>query len=384
MIFNQKAWAELRRVWFKKATPGRLFVSLWVAVLFMSARLVTAFGRTLDNVFFPKYREQKIEKPIFVFANPRSGTTLMHRLLSMDTERFAGVPLYQTVFSAVMAHKFFAWLIGLADTKLGLLLRPIYNFVNAPLQRRWKGVHEMSLAKPEEDEAVFLLCLQSPTAGLLFPFMDDLQNQTWLDRQTSEERAPFMKYYADTIRRILYSAGGNKRFLNKNVFFSTRIKAMRETFPDTIFVYMIRNPYDSLPSMLNMFYRSWIAHSPKIAPTSDEAQQLVQLGYEYYRYALNARRSLPEDQFITVRYEDLVACPKKTIEQLYARLDMEISPEFNAKLEEALASHREYESTHVYSLEQFGLTKEGVYQELQEVFDEFGYGQRDSFLAAAE
>ena len=384
MIFNKQAWGEIRKVVFKKPSPGRLFATLWIAAVVVVIRPIVAFTRTLDNIFYPRYRDQKVEKPIFVFANPRSGTTLMHRLLSLDTSRFATVPLYQTVFSAVTTSKIFDWLSSLVDTSAGIVLRPIYNFWNGPFQRRWKDVHEMSLSKPEEDEAVFVLSLQSPTAGLLFPFMNDLQSQTWLDRQSPQERAPFMAYYKDTIRRVLYAAGGEKRFLNKNVFFSARIKSMYETFPDANFVYMIRNPYDCLPSMLNMFYLAWISHSPKVEPTSDEVKQLVHLAFDYYRHALKARRMLPADQFITIRYEDLIACPKNTIETLYAQLGMEVGDEFAQELQKAADAQRQFESNHKYSLEQFGLTKEYVHSELKEVFEEFGYDQRGSFLEAAE
>jgi len=37
------------------------------------------------------------------------------------------------------------------------------------------------------------------------------------------------------------------------------------------------------------------------------------------------------------------------------------------------SQQRNYQSEHGYSLEQFGLTKERVYQELPELFERFGY-----------
>jgi len=41
--------------------------------------------------------QQKIEAPVFIFGNARSGTTLLHSLMSLDEERFASMKLYQSI-----------------------------------------------------------------------------------------------------------------------------------------------------------------------------------------------------------------------------------------------------------------------------------------------
>ncbi|MDH3843584.1 MAG: sulfotransferase, partial [Myxococcales bacterium] len=173
-------------------------------------------------------------------------------------------------------------------------------------------------------------------------------------------------------KRHVYEAGG-KRFLNKNVFFAPSVRSMYERFPDAAFVYLIRNPIDGLPSFLNMFYQAWKAHSPSIRPDGEEIEALKQLGYDYYRYALERRREIPKDQFIVIRYEDLVQDPKSTILGLYGRLGMPVSERFEAKLDEAVKVHRDWESSRDFELDFFGVTPEEVYSELRDVFEEFGY-----------
>jgi len=170
------------------------------------------------------------------------------------------------------------------------------------------------------------------------------------------------------------------------VFFSTRVRAVHEKFPDAAFVYLVRNPHDSLPSFLNMFYQAWKAHSPSIRPDGEEIQALKRLGYDYYRYALECRKEIPEDQFIVIRYEDLIRDPKKAILGLYGRLGMPVSEAFEAKLDEAVAAHREYESPRDFELDFFGISREEVSQELRDVFEEFGYDTPNQahYLEAAE
>ncbi len=384
MYINKRGLREIGNVLFKKPTIGRLITTAWVAPIFIGLRQTASAFRNLDEVFYPEYRDQKVERPVFVFANPRSGTTLTHRLISMDDEVFTTVKLYQTIFPAVTATKTFKRLIEFAQTSVGSVLNNAYEFFNAPLESRWQEVHHISLDQAEEDVCTLLWSLESPTAGLLFPFMDELPSQTWIDRQPDEDRRAYMDSYENTIKRHLFEAGG-KRFLNKNVFFSTRVRSVHEKFPDAAFVYLVRDPRESLPSFLNMFYQAWKAHSPSIRPDGEEIQALKRLGYEYYRYALECRKEIPKDQFIVIRYEDLIRDPKKAILGLYGRLDMPVSEAFEAKLDEAMAAHQEYESPRDFGLEFFGITEEEVSAELGEVFEEFGYNTpTHQYLEAAE
>ncbi len=372
MYVNKDGLREIRKVLFKQPTVGRLVTTAWIGALYTAIRQVTVGFRALDEVLYPEYRKQKIDRPVFVFANPRSGTTLAHRLISMDDEVFTTVKLYQTIFPSVTATRTFQRLIEVAQTRVGNVLNGVYDFFNNPLETRWTEVHHLSLDQPEEDVCTLLWSLQSPATGLLFPFMDELQSQTWLDRQNPDQRAAFMDSYENTLKRHVYQAGG-KRFLNKNVFFAPSVRSMYERFPDAAFVYLIRNPIDSLPSFLNMFYQAWKAHSPGIRPDGEEIQALKQLGYEYYRYALECRREIPKDQFIVVRYEDLVRDPKSTILGLYGRLGMPVSEAFEARLDDAIKGHRDWESSRAVELDFFGVTEEEVRSELRDVFEEFGY-----------
>jgi hypothetical protein len=385
MYINKRGIREIGNVLFKKPTLGRLVTTAWIAPIYLGLRQTASLFRTLDEVLYPEYREQPVERPVFVFANPRSGTTLAHRLISMDDEVFTTVKLYQTIFPSVTATRTFKRLVELSETPMGSVLRRAYEFFNAPLESRWDGVHHISLDQAEEDVCTLLWNLTSPTTGLLFPFMDDLPSQTWIDRQAPDEREAFLDSYENTIKRHVYEAGG-KRFLNKNVFFATRVRSVHERFPDAAFVYLVRDPNECLPSFLNMFYRAWTAHSPSIRPDGEEIQALKRLGYEYYRYALECRRDIPEDQFITIRYEDLVENPKKTILGLYGRLGMPVSEAFEAKLDEAMAAQREYESPRTVDLEFFGISREEVSAELREVFEAFGYDapEEATYLEAAE
>ena len=382
MYLNAEGVREIRKVLFKRPTQGRLLTTAWALPICAVLRQSAVGLQLLDELLHPAYRKQPIERPVFVFANPRSGTTLAHRLISVDDDAFTTVRLYQTILPSVTATRAFQALARFTEKRSGGALQRIYDFLNGPLERRWNGVHHLSLSQPEEDVCTQLWNLQTPAAGLLFPFMDDLRSQTWLDFQSPRRRAAFMDAYENTLKRHVYEAGG-KRFLNKNVFFAPFVQSMYERFPDAAFVYLIRDPIESLPSFLNMFYRAWQAHSPSIRPEGEEIQALKQLGYDYYRYALTCRRLIPPEQFIVIRYEDLIQDPKATILDLCRRLDMPVGPTFETKLDEAVRAHSEWESCRDFGLEFFGITEGEVYAELADIFEAFGYRAPDPLALAA-
>ena len=65
---------------------------------------------------------------------------------------------------------------------------------------------------------------------------------------------------------------------------------------------------------------------------------------------------------------------------------MPVSEAFEAKLDEAMIAHQEYESPRDFGLDFFGITREEVSEELRDVFEEFGYDtpEQTHYLEAAE
>ena len=377
------AFRTLARLTWERFGLRRGLAFATYSVLWAVLRSMVWASSALDDLLFPAWREARVERPVFIFANPRSGTTMLHRLLSLDESRWSTVKLYQTLFASVTFHRLFAGLATL-DQRLcfGLVRRCTVGLLNwLFFESRWKDIHEMGLDKAEEDECTFVYSMHTPTAMLLSPFPDELRDLAWLDARPPAEREEVMDHYEGTLRRLIHAESlgdteGRRRYLNKNVFFTPRIRTLAERFPDATFVYLVRHPYDGLGSFLSMFYAAWKTHSPDIDKNSPEAKALARFGMDYLRYALELERSLPRDRFVRIRYDELVADPKATVERLYARLGEHVDPFFAARLEAATAQQRRHQSRHRYSLEEYGLTEAEVYGELRDVFEAYGF-QRD-------
>jgi len=376
MLFDRQSLKDILKI-SARSFPLRARKSRYVAGMttaFASLRSFVHLTWLADELLFSGFKDTKVEAPVFIFANARSGTTLLHHLMSLDEERFTHFKLYQTIFPSVTAYKAVGVLNGLNRVSSGALDR-VVDLINRKYFNGFEGIHTLGLDRPEEDECVFLYTMLSPTLLLLFPDTDDLPRQAGMDRTDPGTQRDLMDYYEQVLKRHVYGTGGDRTLLNKNVFTSPRAGALLEKFPDARFVYLVRHPYNSIPSMLNLFYRAWEAHSPEIPKDSPETKALAQLAIDYYRAGLDFRESVPSEQYYLLRYDDLIADPRRAVEGIYQHFQMDISTAYQERLLEACdqRSASTFKSTHSYSLEGFGLTPEFIHGQLGDLFDEFGF-----------
>jgi hypothetical protein len=373
MYLNRAAAREIAQVAWRHRRAHRLLTWLGYATGLLAIRSVLRLTRWIDDRLWPEIAAQKIEAPVFIFGNARSGTTLLHRLMALDEERFSSMKLYQSVFCAVSVRRSVEALDRFDRRVPGRPLRRLVDFINSRAFANWEGIHDMGLDQFEEDEALFAFGLMTPSVVLLLPYLDELPGVTDFDGLPEVERSGFLDSYEDALRRHLFASGGDRTYLSKNVLLTPRLRSMFERFPDARFIYPVRNPFDAIPSFLKLFHVKWVTHSPEIGTDSPEARALARLAIDYYRYSLDCRKFIPENRFITVLYDDLAAEPLETIEALYRRMGLEMSPSFQTRLDEALHEQGTFSSANEYSLEEFGLTEDWIYGELKEVFEEFGF-----------
>lgn len=375
MTFHLPTLLKLFRLTFSRrhfrlrhAANVFLFFSIYVVF-----GLLVLTGRLLDHVFWPGFRRQPLRAPLFVIANPRSGTTLLQRLLAHDVERFSSLKLYHTIFPAISWYRFFD-LLGRLDRAVGRPGRRLLDWIERKAFKGWEGVHALAFDQAEEDENLFVYKLLTPSVFLLFPWVDELPELQYVDRMPEPTRRRLMRWYTGCLRRHLYATGPEKTFLSKVVIAAGRMESVMEALPDGRVVYLVRHPYEAIPSFVKMFWLAWRAHSPQIPLDSEECRAFARMTTGYYRYYLALAKRYPPERFVTVLYEDLLRDPAGTVESIYARLGLEMSGAHRAALaEEASRRQESHRSSHTYSLEQIGLTKEWIQEELAEAFEVYGF-----------
>lgn len=352
---------------------------MFLAIGFM--QVLVFITRILDEIIFIGYRSKKYEPPVFIIGNPRSGTTFMHRLMSLDEERFTHTRLDETILPSITLMKM-ARLTSRIDKAIG----GPWNWFLKGLERvmfgKWKNIHPMGFSQPEEDEGFYVYSLMTPAVMMLCPFLCSRKDLMLQDQLPNGSRRRLFAYYRNTLQRLMRAQNSNKVYLAKNVLSTGRINSILELFPDSKVIYLIRNPREAVPSFVSMFSIPWKAHSKKLLNGSDEIKDMAQIVIDYYHYFMKQQQQIDPEKLITIRYDDLVAMPKETVLEIYEHLGFKPTKKFLQKLEESTQKARKYSSKHSYSLEQFGLDEEWVRTSLKPVLEKYGFEYKRSSNAA--
>ena len=350
----------------------RFLITVLFVFLFTIVSSIVLVFRLLDEILFPNYRSLEVKKPVFIIANPRSGTTFLHRLFCLDSERYGYTLLYHTLFPSITFIRiiqFFGWI----DTRIGHPMRRAFDFLDGVFFKGWEEIHPMGFNKSEEDEGTFIFTLITSGIFLLCPYMDEIDYVKFPDLLSVKEKKALSDYYKSSIQRFMYALGKDKIFLSKNVMSTGRMKTILDIFPDARIIYIVRSPYKAVPSFISMFSAAWKSHSPEIPETSPYHRAWGELAINYYLYFHEQIKVVPKQQWVTLKYEDLVADPYKEMRAIYKHFGMKIDEHFDERLKKTSNRSKTYKSTHSYSLEQYGMTKEEVLEKLEPIFDKYQF-----------
>lgn len=171
-----------------------LFYSVWPAWT-----IFTWLCLLLDEIIFPAYKKQAIDKPLFIIGNFRSGSTFLHRLLSRETETFTSLRTWDIFITPSITQRKISGFFSVIDQKFG---GPLKNFI-INIDRRSLGqvkIHPISMFEPEEDENILLHSWNTFFSSMLFPFLDEMPPYQFFDDAIpAEERRRIMGFYRTLI-----------------------------------------------------------------------------------------------------------------------------------------------------------------------------------------
>jgi hypothetical protein len=290
----------------------------------------------LDRALFPGLRKVRIEQPVFIVGNARSGTTFFHRLLCADEERFVYFRSWEILFPSLLQKKLLRGLARAARRAFPRRFAALRAWEGRQLPA-FKAIHPLGIDKPEEDEFLLMVPFASGALTLLFPYLDRLQELVHFDSRPAPTRRRIMRFY--------------------------RAK----------FVYLIRNPYETIPSLLKLVTTVWRG----LGIDSDHVERTIRLIVEGcvhdYFYARQVLEKLAPERWALVEYTDLVSDPKGSVERVYRRLGLSISADFERQLDAEESRQKRYHSSNVYSLEEFGVSSAEFAEQLAPILAEFGY-----------
>ncbi len=344
--------------------PGYLlFIGPLTVSLLLLRFLILPF-QLLDYVLFPKFRQVRVDDPVFILSGPRSGSTFLHRLMVCD-EQFVSLKLWHTLFPSVTIFKIVNFFATLEQKSP---LRPIeafWNFVDKLSFGGWDNIHKTGLRFYEEDEHLWVQIFASPIGLVLFyPFLYKYQDVISLDKLPLAQRKRLSGYYLRMIQRFMY-LHPDKTYLAKNAVSGGRIGLYKAAMPDMKVIYINRNTAETIPSSLSMFTKPWTLHSPQCYGESKETMVVVEA---LIRNLMDYEKFVASGEVLhksEIRYNELVSNPYELVLRVYDDLELNYSDDFEAMLRENCNAAKSYKSKHKYSLDTFGISPHKL-SELQE------------------
>lgn len=289
----------------------------------------------------PEIAQTVLPAPIFIIGLPRSGTTFLHRLLSMDPAART-IPYWES-YDPVPPR-------AGADTRVAKLDRMLAQL--ARISPAYQAIHPMSAGSAEECVALFMNELRSLQFDIQYRVPGYVK---WL---LSEDARIAYEGYHRQLQLIQHHRPHGVRFVLKDPTHLVHLTTVLEVFPTAKLVFTHRDPAFAFSSICSLYAHTRAIFSDDVDPHA--------LGREvmdgYWPPALDrvqqTRAALPPSCLTDVRHADLVRDPLGSVAKIYAELGIELTAEARTEMEAFLALEAAAPKTvHEHSPEGFGLTR---------------------------
>src|SRR5262249_18354272 len=299
-----------------------------------------------DRRRYPHIGAQAIEAPVVITGLPRSGSTLLHTLLAQDPGNRVPQTWEMLTPSPPPERATYD-----GDPRIAITERHLRWFQR--LVPEFKTIHPVGARLP--DECVVILSHSFLSSQFCSMYVVP-SYQRWV---RSQDLLPAYALHRRFLQQLQWRCRGQRWVLKA----PAHLPALRElctVYPDVGVIMTHREPLEVLPSEASLHTVLRQTFSDAVDPTV-VGREITELIAEDIDAGLQARDDgcAPPEQFVDVRYRELVADPIGVVRTIYARFDIPLTTTAETRMRRWLAdTPKDKHGVHAYSLAQFGLTPE--------------------------
>ena len=305
----------------------------------------------------PALLDAPIEKPLFVFGLPRTGTTLAINLLAADPARrvFMRWEAFNTVPPAA---------------KGALRSDPRYLEEQARLEMSLKYVPHISAMHHEDaDSSTECQFAMSPTFCAQV-YDSQYYIPTYTDWFLGADYTPAFRYHKRLMQVLQQHNGGRWTF--KNPWHPLYLDALTSVYPDAQLVMTHRDPADVLASACSLIYAVRQMFSADVDPL--ECGKVLMRTFDAMIERVAAYEAKHgEGSIHHIEYKALTGDPIGEMRNVYAKFGEPLTDTAVASMQAMLdANPQGKHGKHDYRLEDYGLTRDQVYAHFGDYIDRYG------------
>ena len=329
-------------------------------------------GRLSAQDYFRRYpaiAEESVQRPLVIVGLARTGSTMMHRLLSADPSVYA-VRYWES--RAPCPYPNTDW--RREDPRIP----DAYTEVEATLEAA-PELATMHPWDPEGPDEEIMLLEHSFLSGIPDAFCHLPSYQRYVVEHDLRDGYRHLKRMLQFLQWQKKEAGHPaQRWVLKAPFHLGRIPQLFEAFPDATVVQTHRDPLETSPSIASLYASNWRKNAAGV-DSLEIGRQCLDLWSWGVNQCLADRDAGREERFIDVFYEESKRRPMEAIETVYERIGEPLTEDArSAMLRWGDENRRDKRPPHDYSLEEFGYTRELICARFADYRRRFGFGDSAS------
>ena len=325
------------------SATGRHLLSERIVELLVNRLRVEDFCKRI-----PAILEERIERPLVVVGLPRTGTTLLQRVLSCDP-RFYPMLWWESRHPVPRADA----TPGRPDPRIELARQEVQALVEAMPQLL--AIHPLDAEQPDEE----VMLMEHSFYAAMDAFARVPGYMAWQEQQSHRPAYAYLKKLLQFLQWQKRQRGAAaERWVLKTPNHLPTMDALFAVFPDATVIQTHRDPLQTIPSLCSFVHTLWGIYSDRADPTEAGRHWSAKMA-KALDSAMKVREHLPAGRFCDVQFGDTVNRPMHVIEAIYAFIGMPLTSEVKQAMQRWLAENRrDKRAAHAYSVAQFGLSEE--------------------------
>jgi phytoene dehydrogenase-like protein len=298
----------------------------------------------------PAILDEAVRAPVVVVGLPRTGTTLLHRLLACD-RRFHHAAWWETRFPLPLPDEG-----PRAERRIARAQAEVARMVAA--MPALLAIHPLDATAADEE---LLLLEHSFQSTMPESYAHVPGYARWL---AAQDQTPAYLYLRRLLQLLQWQQRRRgvvaERWVLKTPHHLHHLDLLFRVFPDARVILTHRDPVETIPSLASFVHALRGLHAARPDPVETGRHWSAKMAASLAR-AMALRDAMPPERFVDVRFEDTVARPLAVVEDVYRALGLPRSDEARRAMRVWLdANPRDARAPHGYAPETFGLTRAGL------------------------